>query len=280
MSFNNIFKPVPYKKADFVLLGAPYDAGSSYRPGARLAPERIRALAESFNSCSERGIDLSPLRAYDAGDLALSNRAKPAFKTIETSVRKILDDSAVPIILGGDHSITIPSFQAALAHYPTLQLLYLDAHPDLYLTFQGDELSHACVVARVLEFKNMKGDRITQVGIRATTSQQAALAQKANICTVNAWDVDSFEYLVSGPVYLSLDIDVLDLAHAPGCGNPVPGGLTTRQLFSFIQKLKVKIVAMDLVEMNPLLDPADITSLCGARLITETLGVMARNRKV
>ncbi len=274
-TFNGIFKSrreVPRPR--WVLLGIPYDGSSSFRPGARLAPPRIREMAASLNACTEAGQDLAAIPAVDDGDLPLPTDREQAFAQIEAAVERIVAEEAVPILLGGDHAVTVPAVRAALRHYPDLSLLYLDAHPDLYPHFAGDRFSHACVVRRILELPGMGGQRITQVGVRALTPPQRRAAEEAAIRIVPAWELAAFRYAETGPVYLSLDIDVLDPAYAPGCGNPVPGGPSTRQLLTLLQGLRCRVVALDVVEVNPLLDPAGVTALTAARLVTEILGTL------
>jgi agmatinase len=193
-------------------------------------------------------------------------------------VGRVLDDGAVPILLGGDHIVTLPAFRAVLARHPDLRLLYVDAHPDLYPDYEGDSHSHACVVSRILELEGMAGGQVTQVGIRAMTPQQREAAQSSAIRVVPAWELPEFRYEEEGPVYLSVDIDVLDPAYAPGCGNPVPGGPSTRELFALLQSLRCEIVAFDVVEVNPLLDPSGVTALTAARIVTEMLGVFIQQQ--
>lgn len=240
-----------------------------------MGPKAIRELAISLNTCTERGLDLIDVDAVDCGDLALSNRVKQAFANIESNVSKIIESGSVAIVLGGDHSITMPCFEAALKHHPNLRLLYFDAHPDLYPDYEGDPYSHACSTYHILNLEGMRGDRVTQVGIRASTPSQQEVAGKSEIQTIPAWEVDGFVYQSNDPVYLSFDIDVLDPAYAPGCGNPVPGGISSRQAFNLIQSIRAPIVAMDVVEVNPLLDLHGITALAAARVVVECLGVMA-----
>ena len=217
-SFSGIFKTREELagEAESVLVGAPYDGASSFRPGARLAPAQIRRMAESLNACTERGVDLSGSAARDDGDLSVGTRLQSALTRIEAAVGRILDEGAVPIVLGGDHIVTLPAFQAALARYPNLKLLYLDAHPDLYAEYEGDAYSHACVAARILDLEGMDGQRITQAGIRAVTPEQREAARRAGICIVPAWEFSGLRYVETGPLYLSVDIDVLDPAYAPG----------------------------------------------------------------
>lgn len=265
------------RRADYVLLGVPHDAGSTFRPGSQLGPKAIRDMAVSLSASTERGEDLSHLAALDAGDLVLPGLAPLANERIEEAVGKIVDDGAMPIVLGGDHAITVPVFTAVQKRHRNLSLLYLDAHPDLYPEYDGDPHAHSCVVHRILELPGMAGERITQVGIRATNPMQVEAARSAGIRTVPPWELQDFVYKATGPVYLSIDIDVLDPAHAPGCGNPVPGGLSTRELLGLLQGLGtsgVEIVGFDVVEVNPLLDPSGITALTAGRLVTELLGVM------
>lgn len=278
MSFSGVFKSADTcEDARYVLLGAPHDAGSTFRPGARLGPRAIREMAESLSPCTERGEDLSHLAAVDAGDLALPGVAPLAYERIEEAVGRIVEGGAVPIVLGGDHAVTVPSFTAVRKRYPEVSLLYLDAHPDLYPEYDGDPYSHACVVHRILQLKNVSGSRITMVGIRATNPAQREVAEAAGIRTVPPWELEGFRYEAAGPVYLSVDVDVLDPACAPGCGNPVPGGLTSRELLDLLRGLSgVDLVGMDVVEVNPLLDRSGVTALAAVRVVTEVLGAVAR----
>jgi agmatinase len=222
---------------------------------------------------------LRELTARDAGDLNLSVTASTAFEQIESAVSEIIEIGSTPIILGGDHSITIPSFRAVHSHHKNLKLLYFDAHPDLYSDFQGDRLSHACVVARILELDGISGSDITQVGIRTTSCEQIPAQKETGINTIHAWEIEEFLYKEEAHVYLSIDIDVLDPAFAPGCGNPVPGGITTRELISAIRKIKANVVAVDLVEVNPQIDASGNTAVAAVRILAETLAVISRQEK-
>lgn len=273
-SFSGIFTTTA-EAPRFVLIGAPHDAGSSFRPGARLGPQAIRHMASSLSAADERGEDLRGL-GVDLGDLLLAPTPEQAWTSIEAAVGDAADRGAVPIVLGGDHAVTVPAFTAVRQRHGDVRFLCFDAHPDLYPEYDGDRRSHACVTRRILELPGMDGRRITQVGIRASNPMQRAVAEEEGLRTVHAWEADGFRYTESGPVYVSVDIDVLDPAHAPGCGNPVPGGLTTRQLFAALAALDAEIVGFDVVEVNPLLDAAGITALAGARVVTELVGAIVR----
>ncbi len=278
-SFSGIFQsPDAVSDPAFTLIGAPWDAASTFRPGTRLGPQQIRTMASSLSPATERGEDLTSLGAVDAGDLALGTHVENAEATIQQTTTAIARAGSVPIVLGGDHAITVPAFAGVLGAHPGLELLVLDAHPDLYPDYEGDPFSHACVSHRIAHLQGMAGSRITQVGVRASNPGQRRQAEALGVETIGPWDLAGWHYDRPGPVYLSVDIDVLDPAHAPGCGNPVPGGLTSRQLLDLIQHLDCEIVAMDIVEVNPLLDVHGSTALAAVRVVTEALGQMARHQ--
>lgn len=279
-SFSGIFQPpAAVSNPAYTLLGARWDAASTFRPGTRLGPGQIRAMAASLSPATERGEDLIGLGAVDAGDLALTTHVEKAEATIQQATAAIAQAGSAPIVLGGDHAVTVPSFAGVLEAHPGLELLVLDAHPDLYPDYEGDPYSHACVSHRIAHLPGMAGSRITQVGVRASNPGQQRQAAALCVETIGPWDLDGWRYNRPGPVYLSVDIDVLDPAHAPGCGNPVPGGLTSRQLLDLIHRLDCEIVALDVVEVNPLLDVHGSTALAAVRVVTEALGQMARGRR-
>ncbi len=271
-SFSGIFTDEA-EAPRFALLGAPHDAGSTFRPGARLAPQAIRNMASSLSAANEHGVDLAGL-GVDLGDLELAVTPEIAWASIEEAVGGVLDRGAVPIVLGGDHAVTVPAFTAVRKRRGDVHFLCFDAHPDLYPEYDGDRYSHACVTRRILELDGMEGRHVTQVGIRASNPMQRAVAEEAGIRSVPAWDSDLFYFEGEGPVYVSVDVDVLDPAYAPGCGNPVPGGLMTRELLADLQALDVEIAGFDVVEVNPLLDPAGITAVAAVRVVTELLGAI------
>ena len=278
-SFCGIFRPAnALERPRIALFGAPWDAASSFRPGARLGPRQIRDMARSLSATSERGDDLTGLDAVDWGDLVLPTEVRRAEAMIAVAAARAHEHGVMPIVLGGDHAITVPAFKAALDHHPGLSLLVLDAHPDLYPTFDDDPFSHATVSHRIAHLPGMSGDRITHVGIRATNPNQKRVAQALGITTVPISHAADFTCRMDSPLYVSIDIDVLDPACAPGCGNPVPGGLTSRQLFDLIHRIAPKIVGFDVVEVNPLLDTHGITALAAVRVVTEMLDNIRRRR--
>lgn len=258
------------------LLGLPYDASSSYLRGAAGAPAAIRAAlrCDSSNSWSEALIDvLAPGVLGDAGDLALGHDPAAARAAIERGVRQLIADGARPIVLGGDHSVTYPVLRAVRTAQPQLTILHLDAHSDLYDEFEGDRFSHACPFARIME--EHLCDRLVQVGIRTLTAHQRAQADTfgVEVIDMRAWAA-GVRPVLRGPVYLSLDLDGLDPAFAPGVSHREPGGLTTRETIGLIQTLPGPFVGADVVELNPAQDPQGITAMVAAKLVKEIVSRM------
>src|SRR5688500_14667504 len=234
-----------------VLLGLPYDASSSFMRGPAKAPQAIRdALhSPSTNSSSESGVDvLDPKTMRDAGDLDLSDESR-ARATIEAAIRRVVDAGEKPLSLGGDHSVTYPIIRGLAETYPGLTVLQLDAHPDLYPEFEGDRYSHACPFARILEDGLIS--RLVQVGIRTMNATQLENAGRYGVQTIDMSSygdgrVPTFEQ----PLYVSVDLDVLDPAFAPGVSHREPGGLSMREVIRIIQSLP-PLVGADVVELNP-----------------------------
>lgn len=256
------------------LLGVPYDAASSYLRGAAAAPPLIRrALASSSsNTWTESGRELNAADALDdAGDLDLSG-GDPR-RAIEQGVRDVMKKSGRPLSLGGDHSITYPVLRAVRTAHPRLTVLHVDAHADLYEEFGGDRYSHACPFARVMEEK--LADRLLQVGIRTLNQHQRVQADRYHVEVIDmrGWAA-GLRPEVSGPVYLSLDLDALDPAFAPGVSHWEPGGLTVRELITLIQRMGGTLVGADVVEYNPVRDPSGITASVAAKLVKEIAGRM------
>jgi agmatinase len=253
------------------LLGLPYDASSSFLRGAAMAPAAIRSAlhSPSSNSWSETLIDVLGSGALaDAGDLLLGDDAVHVRAAIETGVRKVIASGGRPISLGGDHSVTYPVLRAVRATQPKLTILHIDAHGDLYDEFEGDRFSHACPFARIMEERLC--DRLVQVGIRTLTAHQRAQADKfgVDVIDMRAWTAGQRPVL-TGPVYVSLDLDALDPAFAPGVSHWEPGGLTTREVIGLIQSLPATLVGADVVELNPARDPQGITAMVAAKFVKE-----------
>lgn len=261
------------------LIGLPYDASSSFLRGSAAAPPLIRqALASpAGNRFTENGADLAGLT--DAGDLTLSEAPEQARAQIEMGVGAVLAGGFQPIALGGDHSVSYPILRAVTAVRPTLTILHIDAHGDLYDEFEGDRYSHACPFARILE--DCPGVTLVQVGIRTLTPHQRVQAARFG---VNCIEMQHFAAgarpAIDGPVYISVDLDGLDPAFAPGVSHREPGGLSVRDVLSMIHRLAGTIVGADVVEFNPGQDATGVTAAVAAKIVREIAGQMMRGLSV
>jgi arginase len=256
----------------FALIGLPYDASSSFLRGAAAAPPHIRrALSSpSSNAWSERGVNVLE-GLEDAGDAQVPVQPAAARAAIERAVRDVVERGWRPLALGGDHSVTYPVLRALAGRHQALTIVHFDAHGDLYDEFDGDRYSHACPFARIMEER--LATRLIQIGVRTLTDHQRAQARTFGVeqYGMDRWADPPLEAL-AGPVYVSLDLDVLDPAFAPGLSHPEPGGLSVREVVSLIHRLKGEIVGADVVEYNPSLDTRDLTARVAAKLIKELVG--------
>jgi agmatinase len=254
----------------------PYDAGSSFMRGAADGPAAIREAfhSDASNYWSESGIDLGARGAIvDAGDVSLWG--EPDVRAaIERSIEGVLEQGGSPLSLGGDHSITYPIVRALKRRmHPHLAVLHIDAHPDLYPEFQGDRYSHACPMARILEEGLV--ERMVQVGIRTMTGVQREQVDRFGVEIVAMRTLSLAEELsFDVPLYISLDLDALDPAFAPGVSHREPGGLSVRQIIDIIQRVRARIAGADIVELNPRMDTDGITATGAAKLLKELAAKM------
>lgn len=260
-----------------VLLGLPTDANSSYRRGAAGGPAAVRAALASpaGNTSTETGADLAAPGAFaDQGDVTLAGDPGDVGR-IESAVRAVLERGQVPILLGGDHSVTYPVLRAVAARHGPPAVLHVDAHPDLYDVFEGNRLSHACPFARVLE--EGLASRLVQVGIRTMNAHQREQARRFGVEVV---PVDTFDAatapLPRGPVYVSIDLDGLDPAFAPGVAHPEPGGLSVREVLRLLHRLEGPLLGADVVELWPEADRDGATARVAAKLVKELAGIALR----
>jgi arginase len=257
------------------VVGIPFDEFSSYLRGPAKAPPVIRAAfhSDSSNYFTERGTDLKNHPGWvDAGDLHLPSGME-AIGAIEHHLDLLLSKNAKVLSLGGDHSISYPVIKTIAKKYPKLNILHIDAHADLYDEFEGNKLSHACPFARVMEGGH--ATRLVQAGIRTMNAHQRAQANRfgVEVFEMNSW-TKIHEVKWEGPLYISLDLDAIDPAFAPGVSHYEPGGFTSREVISILQSLQANVVGADLVELNPSRDPSGITAMLAAKLFKELLDVM------
>lgn len=235
-----------------------------------------------FNAVTESGVDLEA-SVFDLGDWRSASTFAETADTYTERARELFATGVVPFFMGGDHAVTLPIVAATKVLGRPLHVIQIDAHPDLYPELLGDPLSHACVARNILEMEHVAS--LTQFGIRTINDAQAAVANRHSetLSIYHARDLDGrlpqLEEL--GPedaVYLTIDLDGLDPAYAPGVSHPVPGGLTARQLLTFIQMAPWDLVGMDVVELNPGRDEGQRTAVLAARLLHEGMGLAAACR--
>ncbi|MCU0852284.1 MAG: agmatinase [Thermoplasmata archaeon] len=257
------------KNRPIALLGIPFDEQSSFSRGAAHAPAMIRSawLSPSTNLYSENGLCIDTSAVRDLGDLDIRDKAS-AFATIEGAVDRALSERDRLVCLGGDHSITYPIMRAFSRHHRDINLVQFDAHPDLYDSFEGNRHSHACPFARIMEESLVKS--LVQVGVRTMTKHTHEQAERFGVRFVDMVSLgDDLALSLKGPTYVSVDIDALDPAFAPGVSHREPGGMTTRQVLRIIQRLDAPIVGADIVEYNPSRDIPGMTDMVCAKIMKE-----------
>ena len=274
--------------SDFTVLGVPYDGAASARKGAALGPERIRFWSTHLTPFSEDRTRLGDIRICDDGDIAISDQTR-GFELVREKVANLPN---VPIILGGDHSISIPVFQGQRERYKDQRLgvLWVDAHPDLCDVFTGSKLSHACVLRRALEF-GIEPQDVCLVGVRSWEDQEIDLIENSglNVYTAALVAERGMKSVATSvysrlsrcdAVHISLDIDCLDPAFAPGTGIPEAGGLTSREVITLIKSLQgFPLVGLDVVEVSPPIDPSEATVFAALKIIMEFIAVFAREKQ-
>jgi agmatinase len=288
--------PAELEGVDVAIVGAPFDDLVSDRPGTRFAPRSIRAAGCVPGPHLEAGVDaFAELRVVDYGDApVVPAQPEIAHAAIEATVGEVLRAGALPVTLGGDHSISEPCLRAVSAVHGPVGLLHFDTHTDTGEEVFGAKLSHGTMMRRVVEAGNVDPRRYVQIGLRGYWPGEDEFAWQAErgITSLFAHDVmqrgigavveEALAAVGAGPVYMTVDVDVLDPAFAPGTGTPEPGGLSSRELLWAVRTLasRADVVGVDVVEVLPtLVGSADITSLVADRVVREALtGVAVRRR--
>ena len=267
-----------YEKADTVLFGAPYDSTTSFRPGTRFGPAAMRMESFGIETYSMQcHKDLADdAKVFDSGDIELPFGApEPALRLIEERAARILADGKRPFLLGGEHLVTLGAFRAVLKKYPNVVILHFDAHADLREDYLGNPLSHACVIRRC---HDLVGDgRIHQFGIRSGTREERQFMLDGHV-TTELFSDRTLEQVVGSigsdvPVYLTIDMDVLDPSEFPGTGTQEAGGFSYLQLVADMQLVcsHLNVVAMDNVELNPGLDATGRSTALACKFLRECL---------
>ncbi|MCL2694619.1 MAG: agmatinase [Oscillospiraceae bacterium] len=259
-----------YDEADIVFFGAPYDGTTSNKPGARFAGRAVRAESvgiETYSPYLQR--DLEDIKVFDGGELELPFGApEPVLDLIYSYTKKIISDDKIPVMLGGEHLVTLGAVRALAEKYPDLVIVHFDAHTDLRDEYLGQKLSHACVMRRC---HDLVGDsRIISYGVRSGTREEFEWA-KEHIYLQKEVAEDEFMDLMSAPVYITIDLDVLDPSVFPGTGTPEAGGLDYKELLDSVAAVCAisKVVGCDLVELSPPYDPSGISTALTCKLLRE-----------
>ena len=263
----------PEKPYDMIILqGICYDEKSSFLKGARKAPALIREFlhSDSSNSFTELGLDITTLKIKDQGDFKPSD-----YFEIEKVTRTNVSKKTKLITLGGDHSITYPILRAYSKTHGPFDILQIDAHGDLYDTFEGDPHSHACPFARIMEER--LASHLIQVGGRTYTQHQWEQVKKFQVEVHEMKDYNPDHLSFKNPLYISLDMDSFDPAFAPGVSHHEPGGFTARQVIDLVHSINVPIMGADIVEYNPDRDIQGITEALAAKMLKEIMGKMTKD---
>lgn len=264
-----------YEDAKVVIIGIPLEATLSFRLGTRFGPQQIRLVSEGLEEYSlHQDRELNEVPFFDAGDLVIPlGNLKKSLYLIEEIAYKVISDGKKPIFLGGEHLVSYPLIKPFATKYPDLIVLHFDAHADLRNDYLGEFLSHATVMRRVSEI--VKGNNIFQFGIRSGTRDEFTYARThLNLFAETVLDpLKKILPRINGkPLYISLDIDVVDPAFAPGTGTPEPGGCTSKEIIAALHTLKGQnVVGLDLVEVSPPNDCNDQTSLLAAKIVREAI---------
>lgn len=265
-----------YEDSKIVLFGAPFDSTTSFRPGARFGPSAMRHESfglETYSPYQDK--DLMDNSVFDSGDIELCfGSSKSALEDIEERAREILNDEKFPLLIGGEHLVTLGSVRAVSEKYPDMHIIHFDAHADLRQDYLGAELSHACVIRRC---HDILGDgRIHQFCIRSGDREEFRFAEKHT--EMHKFNFDGLEELVTKlkkdniPVYFTIDLDCLDPSVFPGTGTPEAGGVTFLQLIDAIFTVsKANIVAADVNELSPMLDASGVSTATACKVLRELI---------
>lgn len=270
-----------FAEAKIVLFGAPFDSTTSYRPGTRFASRTMRAESYGLETYSPYlDLDLEDAFVFDGGDLELPfGSVENALEDIEEFTQKIIDCDKIPLMIGGEHLVTLGAVRAVAAKYPDLHIVHFDAHADLRDDYLGAKLSHATVLHRVWDI--VGDDRIFQFGIRS--GDRAEFAWGKNHVKTQRFNFDNLAETVQAlkgkPVYFTVDLDVLDAAVFPGTGTPEAGGVSFDELRRAMKRVaeNCQIVGSDMVELSPPYDQSGISTATALKLLREYLLVLDYN---
>ncbi|MGM0405642.1 MAG: agmatinase [Thermoplasmatota archaeon] len=259
----------PYKESEFVIIGVPFDKTSSFRAGTAHAPDSIRSASFCFEPyMMEYGISLSDIAIHDKGNLKKYDDVKEMGSDIDQNISDIVSNDKVPIVLGGEHSVSPFIVKGLEKKFCKIDVVVLDAHLDYRNKYEGMKHSHATAVRRISELDIVKN--LTVIGVRSISEEESRTKKIEYINSLNIDERDfKFQFKSENPIYMSIDMDVIDPSYAPGVGNPEPFGLKPKTVKNIIRDLSPSIVGLDIVETNPNFDNGEITSNLAARFVYE-----------
>ena len=269
-----------FEEASIVLYGAPFDSTTSFRPGARFGPAAMRHESfglETYSPYQDR--DLMDISVFDSGDLELCfGSSEMALSDIQKRAEEILKSDKFPLLLGGEHLVTLAAVRAVAAKYPDLHIIHFDAHADLREDYLGVQYSHACVLRRCWEI--LGDDRIYQFGIRSGDREEFRWAREGHV-KMHKFNLDGLaeviEKLQGKPVYITLDLDVLDPSVFPGTGTPEAGGVSFLELLKAIRIVsQANLVGADVNELAPMLDASGVSTATACKVLRELLLAIAK----
>lgn len=264
-----------YEDARYVIFGVPFDGTSSFRRGSRLAPDTIRLAYDNLESFDfQYGVNFPDIPICDLGDLYVEEDAEEVVDDIERSVKHVVDDGKVPIMLGGEHSLTT----GLVRNFPGCSMIIIDAHSDFRDEYMGNKFNHACITRRSLEI--LGPGKIFSIGTRSVSREEYESPEWSKVRFISANEVrekgitrviEEIERKAGDRIYFSIDMDGIDPSEAPGVGTPEPYGIQSSEVRALINHFAGKIVGFDIVELTPVYDNGN-TSMLAARLIQDFIG--------
>jgi agmatinase len=275
-----------FTDSDFVILGVPFDATSTYRPGARFAPNAIRTASSNFEKyVMEYDVDFDDIKLCDLGDLDEYGTVDQLNAELTATVKMILERNAFPILIGGEHSLTPGAITAVQEHFGKIGVITIDAHLDFRDEYLGVKYSHACTTRNICEVVGV--DKVVAYAIRSYSREEKDAVERLNLKYLDIFKIRELgvertinqviEWLDTESIYLTLDIDAIDPAYAPASGTPEPFGLTPLELKRCIELVSSRLIAIDLVEVSPPYDPTGITVNLAAKIIRDVIALKSKH---
>lgn len=268
-----------FEESNLVLFGAPFDGTCTFRPGSRFAPYKIRIDSyglETYSPYLDK--DLLDYRVHDAGDIDLTfGNTLASLESIKEFADRIVKNNKKPLMIGGEHLVTLPAVKAVYEKYSDLIILHFDAHTDLRQDYMGESLSHSTVIRKIWDF--LGDNRIFQFGIRSGLKEEFLWAEKEGHTFINKFDYEKLKEVVTKikdkPVYVTIDLDILDPSVFPGTGTPEPGGISFKDILEILKTINtLNIVGADVVELAPDYDPTGVSTAVASKVLRELMLAM------